>query len=316
MLAVARSKDHVIDVMNEETHESIVKISMEEMLMVHCFAFSPDGRLIAAVYALSRVRVWDIATSTPVHDVQHDVSVCTIKFSRDSSRLLTSTCSATACIWDLTTPIAAVMATYRCKYTTHSMSVSAYFGANDEEVVLFVKYTTIERVWSGPLRVYPANDAEPQTLDFGQGLDDISCIHISSSGSILVAGLSDLHKGEVAVMNLQDKQVICVLHGPHKSEIVCIVVDSAGTRLVCGDENRNITVWNVTAEALLQSFYVDKYLRQLTISSDGSRLAYCEYSSHTIFYVFDSATESYVEHSQDRYCALATFSTSPGIILM
>jgi WD40 repeat protein len=317
MLAVARPKDHVIDVLHEETHESIVKISTEEMPMVHCFAFSPNGLWIAAVYALTMVRVWDIATATPVHDVQHDVAVYTIQFSRDSSRLLTSICSAEAYIWDLTTATAAVMAAYyRCKYTTYGMSVSAYFGANDEEVVLFVKYATIERVWSGPLRVYLANDAEPQTLEFGQGLNDISCIHISSSGSILAAGLSDLHKGEVAVMNLQDKQVICVLHGPHKSEIECIVVDSAGTRLICGDESRNIIVWNITSEALLQSFNVDKYLGQLTISSDGSRLAYSDYSSHTIFYIFDSATESYVEHSQDRHCASATFSTSPGVILM
>ncbi|MBY8858244.1 protein kinase [Nocardia sp. CA2R105] len=63
-------------------------------------AISPDDRLVLTA-GRGQPRIWDLATGRLLHTLDgHDSDIANIAFSRDGTRVVSSGCNGTVCVWD------------------------------------------------------------------------------------------------------------------------------------------------------------------------------------------------------------------------
>jgi WD40 repeat protein len=80
------------------------EVLWERRLSGHVFAFSPDGRLVAAPdSARAQVRVWDTATGEELPPLVPADRIGSLRFSPDGRRLVGVDDQGTIVLWDMTT---------------------------------------------------------------------------------------------------------------------------------------------------------------------------------------------------------------------
>lgn len=68
----------------------------------HAFAFSPDGKVLAANETNSTIRLWDVASATELKTLEgHSGNVKVLTFSPDGKTLASGSLDATAKLWDV-----------------------------------------------------------------------------------------------------------------------------------------------------------------------------------------------------------------------
>lgn len=80
----------------------MLRVFTDCRLPVHKVAFSPNGKWLAAAGEESRVRIFDLATSSQIYELKdHPSSVSDIVWQADSQKLATATVNGTIRTYDV-----------------------------------------------------------------------------------------------------------------------------------------------------------------------------------------------------------------------
>jgi tetratricopeptide (TPR) repeat protein len=116
------------------------QVSLQPNSYSRCFAFSPDGGMVAAGLEDFTVRVWNSRTGELLWQRDHGGWVHTVDFSHDGARLLSASYDGTARIWNAKTGEPLVVITHRAPLN------GAYFS-RDGRLVVTLSVDKTARVW-------------------------------------------------------------------------------------------------------------------------------------------------------------------------
>jgi WD40 repeat protein/serine/threonine protein kinase len=244
-------------------------------LYVHAVAFSADGRWLATGGddPAGFVQIWDVATGQRAKTFEgHEDAVVGVAFSRDGSRLLTSSYDKTARLWDVASgkELKALRG--------HTWWVwQAAFSPNEDRVVT-VGQDGIAIVWD--------LEADRRSPPFTGHEGPVYCAAFSPDGGAVVTGGYDRrllvwrpdelkpfnyrnleHGGNVA-----EPVKFRALEG-HANRVHSVCFSKDGRLLLSGSYDNTVRLWDYSAGSILQTFRGhDSWVRAAVFAPDGRTL--------------------------------------------
>jgi WD40 repeat protein len=217
-------------------------------------AYSANGKLVAEIYRENCAQVRDAQTGKPVTPLlQHQDSVSSVKFSPDSTRVVTASHDNTARVWDARTgkPVTPPMvSTLWVDYAT--------FSPDGTRVVTT---STQSRVWD-------AETGEPVTPWFPPtGYMPMGHASFSPDGTRVATGGGD---NMAMVWDAKTGQPVA---GPfkHQDRICTVKFGPDGKRLLTASEDRTARVWDiVTGQPLTPPMEHQSAVYYANFSPDGT----------------------------------------------
>jgi len=192
---------------------------------------SADGTLLATSGYDGLVRIWDVATRQPKHDLKkHKGWARTVAFSPDGKRLASGGEDGSVILWDATSgaelkSIAAHEGGVLCLAFSPDGATLAS-GGSDKAV----------KLWN------PADGSERAKLQ-GHG-DTVWAVAYAPDGALLASGGADR---TLRLWSAAEAQPVAALGG-HKDWITSLAFSADGKRLVSGGMDGGVKLWDMTAK--------------------------------------------------------------------
>jgi WD40 repeat protein len=196
------------------------------------FAFSPDGRYLAAPCSEMSVKLWNLSTQKIVTLAGHQGDVLRVGFSPDGRRLASASEDGKIKIWDTPT------GRYVTTLAAHTGPVNGLAFSPDNRHLASASRDEV-KVWDAAtgdlVYTFPGSSIEnvPVTMAF------------SPDGRRLAAG-SVNHT--VKVWNVMSGQEVCTLSG-HAGPVFSVAFSPDGQRLLSVDWDELVKVWDLPASA-------------------------------------------------------------------
>jgi WD40 repeat protein len=261
------------------------------------FAFSPDGRLLAAPCGESTIKIWEMPTGKELPAFRgHRGNVLRVAFSPDSRRLASASEDATISIWDTKTG----------RETTlrgHTGPVNGLaFSPLDGRYLASTSRDQTVRLWdaiTGDLL-----DTFPSC--FTRNI--VVTVAFSPDGRRLAASGED---NTVKVWDVMSRREIATLRG-HTDQVFSVGFSPDGQRLCSVGWDGSAKVWDVTQSR--EIFTVREHSLAawgVAFSADGRRLAVAEATPACTVKVYDALTGQSVFTLEGHSTRVVSVAFSP-----
>ncbi len=245
-------------------------------------AFSTNGSTLASASKDGIIKYWNINTGKPIqsHITRHIPWVRSTSFLKNSSTLVSVDYSRIMTLWDLETS----------KITTHHTK-TAYentrWDAESAPLTFSPDGTKLvsEGVMNAPtdplgttymLRLFDVSTGrELNTLVYTN--ENVSEIEFSPDGKTLAFGVHSNTYGKIRLWNTETNDTFDIQFADRSEWLSAMAFSPDGYRLVIGTSEKKVQMWDVKDGVLLTSFFeeqpIEKTIRDITISSDGSLIA-------------------------------------------
>jgi hypothetical protein len=201
-------------------------------------AFSPDGKVLAIGSRDDTVRLWDVATLTPIGQPltgHNGEGVSAVVFSPDGKILASGSYDGTVRLWDVgtLTPIGQPLTGRK----TSSVSVPAMAFSPDGKVLAIGSRDDTVRLWDVATRAFIGR---PITVDVSIS-DLISAVVFSPDGKILAADEDDT----VRFWEVATRAPIGRSLTGHNSSISSVTFSRDGKVLATGSMDDTVRLWDV-----------------------------------------------------------------------
>jgi WD40 repeat protein len=267
------------------------------------YAFTPDGRILAAAYQTSEVILWDLSTNRDVAVLRDFQSpIFTMSFSQDGKKLAVALEDRTVVLWDVTArrklrtlsgfvvPICSLAFSPDGKW----LAIGPGPEAGDYAVGLWDAATGQRRAilsghtnavwsvmfspdskllatgsWDATARIWDVATARP--LEKLQGHSNfIRAVVFSPDGRMLATGSSD---STVKLWNVATREELATLKG-HTDYITDMVFSRGGTTLATAGWDHTIKVWDVASHIRPVALIGHKHpVHSVAFSPDTKRVA-------------------------------------------
>jgi hypothetical protein len=190
---------------------------------------SPDGTLLATAGYDGLVRLWDVASRQPQHDLKkHTGWVRAVAFSPDGTRLASAGEDGTVVLWDTTggTEVKSI--------TAHAGAATCLAFSPDGQTLASGGGDKLVKLWN------PADGSEKAKLE-GHG-DAIWAVAYAPDGSSLASGGAD----RTIRLWAADAKPLATLAG-HRDWVTSLAFSADGSRLVSGGMDGAVKLWDVAA---------------------------------------------------------------------
>lgn len=189
---------------------------------------SDDGRWLATAGYDGLVKLWDVATRQPKHDLKkHKGWVRSVAFSPDGSRLASAGEDGTVVIWD--TASGAEVKTL----AAHAAAATCVAFAADGETLASGGGDKVVKLWD------PASGTEKGKLE-GHG-DAILALAWSPDGSRLATASADR---TIRLWAMPEARELAAFAG-HKDWVTSLAFSPDGARLTSGSLDGSVKLWSV-----------------------------------------------------------------------
>lgn len=288
-----------------------IPIGLNTMPVVSSPVFSPDGKTLAAISSVNTITFWDVATLQPigqplmVGEMYVNNGVEHIAFTKDGKSLLTFYPDGTLASWDLTTrqsrqlwhPLHTEDSWLLYGFGAIFNSDASIVAISDSSVINVLNTETGQSI-SEPLRgntnrisdmTFSPNGKMLAIASYkGVILWDLSnrqsfgqllvqhgeAIGFTPDGNILAAGWpSSEGFPAIALWDSKSYQFTTKLEPAMVANAATFSPD--GKRLIAGDNNGKVAVWDVATQQLLGhlDFGTNSYISSVTFSPDGRTIA-------------------------------------------
>lgn len=196
--------------------------------IVWCGRISADGRWLATAGYDGLVKLWDVASRQPKHDLKkHKGWVRSVAFSPDGSRLASAGEDGTVVIWD--TASGAEVKTV----AAHAAAATCVAFAADGQTLASGGSDKVVKLWD------PASGTEKGKLE-GHG-DAIWALAWSPDGSRLATASADR---TIRLWAMPEARELAAFAG-HKDWVTSVAFSPDGSRLVSGSLDGSVKLWSV-----------------------------------------------------------------------
>jgi RNA polymerase sigma factor (sigma-70 family) len=224
---------------------------------VHDLAYSPDGKMIAAVGPGRAITLWDADTGQEVRHIPYRGGSFAVAFSPDGKTLAST--DATLCrLWDVAT------GKELRQLKGHTKRVCGLAFAPDGKALATVgDDETVVRIWD------VKDGKELRQLVSKQ--ENLKPVAYSPKGKFLATGGKN---GTIRLWNTDTGKTARQLNG-HENEIWKLVFSPDGTRLASSGADRTIRLWEVSTGRQIRLFgeKLGKHNLPIAFSPDGTLLA-------------------------------------------
>jgi WD40 repeat protein len=240
------------------------------------FAFSPDGRYLAAPCGERTVKLWDLSTQKVVALAGHQGDVVRIAFSPDSRRLASASEDATIRIWE--TKPGREPTTLR----GHTGPVNGLaFSPDDGRHLASTSYDQTLRLWDAStgnlLHTFPGF--------FKHNI--VVTVAFSPDGRYLVASGED---NTVKVWDVMSRREVATLRG-HTDQVFSVGFNRDGRRLCSVGWDGLVKVWDMTQFREILTVREHSHGAWcVAFSADGRRVAVAEAFPASTVKVYDALT--------------------------
>ncbi|KAK6995728.1 WD40-repeat-containing domain protein [Favolaschia claudopus] len=218
--------------------------------IVHCVAFSPDGRRIVSG-AGDIVQIWDTETGAPIGDPLNDtMSVHCVAFSPDGQRIISGPGNNTVSIWDTVTG---------ALISDHCV-ISVPFSGDGQHIVSASQ--------NAGVRIWDACTGAPVRALF----DNLfNCVAFSPDGQHMVSGFYD---STLRIWDVNSgTQIGDPLRG-HTGVIRSVAFSPDGQHIVSGSSSGTLRIWDANSGAPIGNplrGHTDG-IRSVVFSPDGQHI--------------------------------------------
>lgn len=212
--------------------------------VVHCVAFSPDGRLIASGSADQSVRLWDVAAAREVRSLlgHKGEAVYAVAFSPDGQRLASGG-DRQVLIWD----VGRGELLNALPFTPGGRSLA--YSRDGKRLAAAGHHKHIVHVW---------NAETGETVFSCQG--GHSSVSFSPDGKLIAAASGptppvESHPGEVKVWDASSGEELLSLEDGHLDCVRCVAFGPGGEMISAG-RDKTIRVWGPTGRIKRQGEFV------------------------------------------------------------
>ena len=263
-------------------------------------AFSPDGRLLAFLDNLTRIRLWDVEARRETRVLEgHSRRIHAIVWSPDGRRIASAGEDRTVRIWDVVSGENMLTLTGHPEFVWHLAfspdgATLASVGVTPENTIRFWNSSTAEplRACGFGTRRTDAIAYSPDGRRFAASVglvikiwdvetwkEQTSLTGLHSSAQNLVFSpdgeriAAGAISGEIKVWDGNPQQEPSTLWG-HTDELRDVVVASDGRRIYSASTDGTIRVWDVSSRQETASWVAhQERVCTLSVNADGSRLA-------------------------------------------
>jgi WD40 repeat protein len=242
--------------------ESLVTVTHADE--VSCVAFSPDGQSFATGSDDKSAQVWDTRTGALRRMVRHDGSVYAVAFTPDSGQLGTGSLDYSARIWELST--GRQLARFEC--------------GDGVDGIAFTPDGSGLATAGADVRVWNVSDGT-HVVKVDRPVADVC---ISPDGSCIASTHGD---DPTRITSMSDGELITQI--THDGTTWCIAYSPDGNRVITGDDNGQIGIWDaLTGENALSFTHGGNTLYSVAFSPECTYVASC--GADETARVWDAAT--------------------------
>ncbi len=266
---------------------------------IFAVALSPDGKRLAAGTASGEVRVWDTASTRPMHTLRgHTEWVRSVAFSPDGNIIASGSEDQLIRLWDVNTgKCLRTLEGHESRVYSVAFSPDGYTlasGSDDQTIRLWNvstgdNFMTLKghdkRIYS--VAFHPdgkiiASGSEDQTVrlwniatgdDLGtlKGHEGrVRSVAFSPDGNLIASGSEDQ---TVRLWNIATGECPKTLHG-HTDRVWSVAFSPDGTTLASGSDDQTIRLWNTsTGDCLMLLQKQESRVYSVVFSSKGNTLA-------------------------------------------
>ncbi len=224
-------------------------------------AVSPDGRLVAAYSAWSRLTVHDVDTGRRLHFRKHPGRLTLIQFSLDGSRLVTAANDGLIQIWrihyDNTIAIDSAddldVLQLERMLKGHTAEVTDVRFAIDGDQLVSMGRDSTTRVWDLNLpqdALHSLADYRMQLVPFGFG--EFGNVTRFSPDGLLIAAITPLTNG-IGLWDGHSGQLVQLM-GADEVPVASIAFSSDNKSMAVGHVDAHVSVWDIDTASQIVSF--------------------------------------------------------------
>ena len=225
-------------------------------------ALSPDGVLLASGYrypdGTGTVRLWDVATRTPVAPLQEVKSVYAVVFSPDGALLASGGGGGTVSLWDMATR------TNTVTLERHSGVVRSVAFSPDGALLA----SSDGALNDGTVRLWDV--ATRELIGILEG--PANSVALSPPDGALLASAGGFGDKTVKLWEVETSDLIGTLEG-HRDQVEAVVFSPDGKTLASGSRDGTVKLWDVATRTPVATLQDVSTVHSVVFSPDGALLA-------------------------------------------
>ncbi|MEW6494938.1 MAG: NB-ARC domain-containing protein [Cyanobacteriota bacterium] len=242
-------------------------VFIETFSSILSVAISPDDQLLATSDIYGEIRLWDVATGTPLLTCEgHTSWVGSLRFSPDSKILVSGSFDNTVRLWDIQTG--------ECLQTLNKDNIAIHEVAFSPDGQLLAcacdNHTVL--LWDiGSVQSRPTSHPGEQLVAVFTGHSDaVHAVAFSPDGRTLASGSQD---STIKLWDIQQRKCLQTFLG-HSHGVWSIAFSPDGQLLASGGQDNTVMLWNIESGNCIRTLQGHSdWIESVAWSPDGITLA-------------------------------------------